>query len=141
MKDVMKEVGEIDDDAFKPMEAMIQSMTPWERAHPDSIDGSRRKRIAIGSGRNPAELNAMLKEFQATRKMMSGMMKMMGGGGLLGKMKGMANMPKNAEEAAAMLRQQQHGAMNQKAGQLSGAEAQKLKPKHRRKKKDKKKKR
>jgi signal recognition particle subunit SRP54 len=140
MKDVMKQVGEIDDDAFKPMEALIQSMTPWERAHPDLIDGARRKRIAKGAGRDAAELNGMLKEFQQTRKMMSEMMKMMGGGGIFGKMKGLANMPKNAEEAAKMMREQQRGAIGQKVGHSADPGSEKLKPKHRRKKKDKKKK-
>lgn len=53
------------------MEAMIHSMTPWERDNPEKIDASRRKRIALGASRKVDELTAMLQEFQQTRKMMS----------------------------------------------------------------------
>lgn len=61
---------DIDDDAFKGIEAIIQSMTPDERVNPPLIDGSRRKRIAAGSGTSVQEVNQLLKQFNETRKMM-----------------------------------------------------------------------
>jgi signal recognition particle subunit SRP54 len=68
---------DIDDDAFKGIEAIIGSMTPYERANPDAMNGSRRKRIATGSGRGIEEVNKLLKQFEETRKMMK---KVSGGG-------------------------------------------------------------
>lgn len=68
---------DIDDDAFKHVEAMIHSMTPDERANPSKLNASRKKRIAKGSGRSLQELNQLLKQFNQ----MSKMMKMMQGGG------------------------------------------------------------
>lgn len=70
MKKAMKDV-EIEDDAFKPIEAMIQSMTPEERANPSLMSGSRKKRIALGSGTTIQEVNKLVKQFEQTRKMMS----------------------------------------------------------------------
>ena len=67
---------DIDDDAFKHIEAIIGSMTPKERSQPDLINMSRKKRIAKGSGRDLAEVNQMIKQFHQ----MSKMMKMMQGG-------------------------------------------------------------
>ena len=61
---------EISDDAFIPIEAMIGSMTPYERQHPSCLNGSRKQRIANGSGRTIQELNRFLKQFDDTRKMM-----------------------------------------------------------------------
>ena len=61
---------EIDDDAFKHIEAIIFSMTPDERENPALINGSRRKRIADGSGTDIQEVNRLLKQFNETRKMM-----------------------------------------------------------------------
>ena len=61
---------DIDDNAFKSIEAIIHSMTPYEREHPDVMNGSRRKRIADGSGTNIQEVNRLLKQFEQTRKMM-----------------------------------------------------------------------
>ena len=61
---------EISDDAFKPIEAMIGSMTPYERRNPACLNGSRKQRIAEGSGRSIQELNRFLKQFEDTRKMM-----------------------------------------------------------------------
>ncbi len=79
MKDVMgmipgvgkaiKDV-DIDDDAFKPVEAIIRSMTPYERENPDSIVTSRRNRIAKGSGTNITEVNKLIKQFEDMRKVM-----------------------------------------------------------------------
>ena len=67
---------DISDDAFKGIEAMINSMTPVERANPDLIDGSRRKRIARGSGKDITEVNAFMKQFDQMREMMKSMNKM-----------------------------------------------------------------
>lgn len=61
---------DIDDDAFKGIEAIIQSMTPGERANPQMLNGSRRARIAKGSGTNVQEVNKLIKQFDETRKMM-----------------------------------------------------------------------
>ena len=69
---------DIDDDSFKPIEAIIRSMTPAEREHPDLIDGNRRKRLAAGSGRTIVEVNNLMKQFADMRKMMKQMNKMGG---------------------------------------------------------------
>lgn len=61
---------DLDDNAFKSVEVIIQSMTPQERAHPDIINGSRRRRIANGSGSDIQDVNRLLKQFEETRKMM-----------------------------------------------------------------------
>ncbi|MDD6892044.1 MAG: signal recognition particle protein [Bacteroidales bacterium] len=61
---------DIDDNAFKSIEAIIYSMTPQERKHPEILNGSRRNRIAKGSGTNIQEVNRLLKQFEQTRKMM-----------------------------------------------------------------------
>ncbi|SCD19847.1 Signal recognition particle protein [Proteiniphilum saccharofermentans] len=61
---------DIDDDAFKGIEAIIRSMTPQERTNPEILNGSRRARIAKGSGTNVQEVNKLLKQFDETRKMM-----------------------------------------------------------------------
>ena len=61
---------DIDDDAFKGIEAIIQSMTPGERSNPEILNGSRRARIAKGSGTNVQEVNKLIKQFDETRKMM-----------------------------------------------------------------------
>ncbi len=67
---------DLDDDAFKGVEAIIRSMTPEERGNPMILNGSRRKRIADGSGNSMQEVNQLIKQFNDTRKMM----KMMSGG-------------------------------------------------------------
>ena len=61
---------EIDDDAFKSIEAIIYSMTPAERENPSLLNGSRRKRIALGSGTSIVEVNRLVKQFEETAKMM-----------------------------------------------------------------------
>jgi signal recognition particle subunit SRP54 len=113
---------EIDDDAFKPMEAMIRSMTPAERDNVDLIDAARRKRIARGSGTDVADVNGLLEQFRQTRKMMSQVLRM------------------GPRQAAAMAR----GGGSTAGSAGSGPNgALKVKPKHRRKrstKKDKKRK-
>ena len=80
---------DIDDDAFKSIEAIIQSMTPKERTNPEILNTSRRQRIAKGSGTNIQDVNRLIKQFDQTRKMM----KMVTGAGMKGMMKGMPGMP------------------------------------------------
>jgi signal recognition particle subunit SRP54 len=79
---------DINEDAFKSIEAIIHSMTPFERENPDSINGNRKQRIAKGSGTNIQEVNKLMKQFEDTRKMM----KMMSNKDQMAKM--MRNMPK-----------------------------------------------
>ncbi len=67
---------DISDDAFKGVEAIIHSMTPFERASPDSINQSRRTRIAKGCGKDIGEVNALMKQFDQMRQMMKMMNKM-----------------------------------------------------------------
>ena len=64
---------EIDNDSFKQTEAIILSMTPYEKENPTMINGSRRKRIAAGSGTSIADVNRLLKQFESTRKVMKNM--------------------------------------------------------------------
>ena len=64
---------DIDNDSFKQTEAIILSMTPYEKENPTMINGSRRKRIAAGSGTTLAEVNRLLKQFESTRKVMKDM--------------------------------------------------------------------
>lgn len=75
MGKALKDV-DIDDNAFKGIEAIIHAMTPAERETPEILNGSRRKRIAIGSGTDITEVNKLIKQFEDTRKLM----KMMSGG-------------------------------------------------------------
>lgn len=82
---------EIDEGAFKPIEAIIRSMTPAERENPDMISGSRRQRIAKGSGTDITQVNNLMKQFNDMRKMMRSMNKMSGKRGGLGNL---ANMMK-----------------------------------------------
>ncbi len=79
---------DIDDNAFKSIEAIIHSMTPTERDNPAILNGNRRKRIAAGSGTNIQEVNRLIKQFDETRRMM----KMVAGGKNLGRMA--QNMPR-----------------------------------------------
>jgi signal recognition particle subunit SRP54 len=78
---------DLDDDAFKGIEAIIHSMTPVERENPALLNGTRKKRIASGSGTSVQDINRLLKQFDDTRKMM----KMMQGGKNIGRM--MSGMP------------------------------------------------
>jgi len=83
---------DIDNDAFKGIESIIHSMTPYERSNPHILNGSRKKRIAAGSGTNVQEINQLIKQFSQMGKMM----KMMQGGGasrMMQMMKG-NNLPK-----------------------------------------------
>ena len=86
-KNKFKDV-DIDDDAFKGIEAIIQSMTPKERSNPEILNTSRRMRIAKGSGTNIQEVNRLIKQFDQTRKMM----KMVTTGGMRNMMGAMKNM-------------------------------------------------
>ena len=74
---------DINEDSFKGIEAMINSMTPAERADPDLIDNSRKKRIAKGSGKDLQEVNNFMKQFEHMRGMMKNMNKMGGLGRML----------------------------------------------------------
>lgn len=85
----MKDI-DIKDDAFKGIEAMISSMTAFERANPDSLTPSRKARIAKGSGKEMAEVNAFMKQFDQMKQMMK-MMNNMPMGGRFPGMKGMRN--------------------------------------------------
>lgn len=78
----MKDI-DIDDDAFKSIEAIIYSMTPVERSNPEMINGSRKQRIAAGSGTSIQEVNKLIKQFDQTRKMMKMMTQMKGAGKLM----------------------------------------------------------
>ena len=69
MNKLTKDV-EIGDDAFTPIESIIGSMTPYERRNPSCLNGSRKQRIAAGSGRTIQEVNRLVKQFEDTRKMM-----------------------------------------------------------------------
>ena len=75
---------DINDDSFKGIEAMINSMTPAERADPDLIDGNRKKRIAKGSGKDIQDVNNFMKQFEQMRGMMKNMNKMGGLGRMMG---------------------------------------------------------
>ncbi len=79
---------DISDESFKSVEAVIQSMTPQERANPELMNGSRRRRIAEGSGTSIAEVNKLMKQFDEMRKMMRSFNKAKGGRGAR-----MPNMP------------------------------------------------
>ncbi|MEX0771906.1 MAG: signal recognition particle protein [Balneolales bacterium] len=73
-KGAMKDV-EIDDDTLKPVESIINSMTVEERRNPGLLNGSRRKRIAMGAGKSVKDVNALLKQFNQMKKMMKSMQK------------------------------------------------------------------
>ena len=90
MGKALKDV-DMDNDSFKGIEAIILSMTPYEREHPEIINGSRRKRIADGSGTSLPEVNKLLKQFEGTRKMMKSVM---GAGAMGNMMRGMHGMKK-----------------------------------------------
>jgi len=71
---------DVDDDAFRHIEALIQSMTPDERSNPDKINGSRRRRIAAGAGMEVQDVNGLLKQFREMKKLMKTMSKLQGKG-------------------------------------------------------------
>ena len=79
---------DMDNSSFKNVEAIIQSMTPFEKEHPEVINGSRRNRIASGSGTSIAEVNRLIKQFEQTKKVM----KNVAGGGLRNRMAQMRNL-------------------------------------------------
>lgn len=76
---------DINDDTFKGIEAMIKSMTPQERTNPDTINPSRKQRIAKGSGKDMSEVNAFMKQFEQMKQMMKMMNNMPMGGRLMGR--------------------------------------------------------
>ncbi len=81
----MKDVDIDNDKAFKGTEAIIKSMTPYEREHPEVLNGSRRRRIAAGSGTTIADVNRLIKQFEGSQKMM----KMAIDGSLQNRLKGL----------------------------------------------------
>lgn len=84
------ENADLSDDAFKPIEAIIYSMTPEERQNPSILNGSRRRRIAQGSGTTVREINDLIKQFEQMKKMMKTMSKM----GKMGRaMQGLKSLP------------------------------------------------
>ncbi len=84
------ENNEVDEDAFKPIEAIIYSMTPEERRNPEILNGTRRRRIAAGSGTSVREINDLIKQFDQMKKMMKTMSKM----GKMGRaLQGLKNLP------------------------------------------------
>ena len=85
MDKAIKDVDIDNDTAFKSTEAIILSMTPYEKHHPEAINGSRRKRIADGSGTSLQDVNKLLKQFEGTRKMM----KMAASGDLAQRLRGL----------------------------------------------------
>ena len=92
MGKAMKNV-DIDDTAFKGIEAIIQSMTPKERAQPDLLNTSRKNRIAIGSGTNIQEVNKLIKQFSETKKVMHMMSNKKNMANMMPQMKGVKGMP------------------------------------------------
>jgi len=90
MSKAMKDIN-IEDDAFKSIEAIINSMTPQERGDPGILNGTRRKRIALGSGNDIQEVNKLIKQFEDTRKMMR-MMTKSGGKNMMRMMGNMSKM-------------------------------------------------
>lgn len=85
MDRAIKDVDIDNDKAFKGTEAIIKSMTPYEREHPECLNGSRRKRIAAGSGTSVADVNKLIKQFEGSQKMM----KMAMNGSLANRLKGL----------------------------------------------------
>jgi signal recognition particle subunit SRP54 len=79
------DASQVDEGGMKRVEAIINSMTPHERRRPDVLNGSRKKRISIGSGTSVAEINRLLKQYKTMQKMMKGVQgkwlrRAMGGG-------------------------------------------------------------
>ncbi len=84
------EDADLDEDTFKPIEAIINSMTPEERRDPSLLNGSRRRRIAKGSGTTVREINQLIKQFEQMKKMMKTMQK---SGKISQAMQGFKNLP------------------------------------------------
>jgi signal recognition particle subunit SRP54 len=89
---------DLDESEFGRVEAMILSMTPKEREHPEILTGNRRKRIAKGSGVELQDINALIKQFEEAKKMMQ---RMMGASGMMGKINPFSNKKKKESAAAA----------------------------------------
>mgnify|MGYP003575297695 CR=1 FL=1 len=104
MGGALRQIGDLSpaENEMKKMKVIINSMTKHERENVDMIDGSRRKRIATGSGRSVTEVNQFIERFGQMRQMMVGMMSMMKGGGLpnlpgMGPVKGFRQAPQNQQ--------------------------------------------
>ena len=105
MQQMRAQLDSLDDKEFDRVEAMVRSMTPFERMHPKQINGSRRARIAKGSGVSPSEVNQLLERFGQAQKMMRQMRK---GGGMPG-MPGMPGMGGGAAKGRAKAPQRKKG--------------------------------
>ena len=105
MQQMRAQLDSLDDKEFDRVEAMVRSMTPFERMHPKQINGSRRARIAKGSGVSPSEVNQLLERFGQAQKMMRQMRK---GGGMPG-MPGMPGMGGGAAKGKAKGPQRKKG--------------------------------
>jgi signal recognition particle subunit SRP54 len=116
---------EVDDREVFKIEAMIQSMTPEERTFPEVIDGSRRLRIARGSGHHVHDVNNLLKQFQQMQKMIGDFKKM----GFFGRLKAMKNMP-NIGEITGVTKQPRKPGETSKEKRLKLREERKRKQKH-----------
>ncbi len=124
----MKDV-DVDERDFSKIEAMIQSMTPRERNFPEVIDGSRRLRVAKGSGRSVRDVNELLKQFQQMQKMVRDFKKK----GFFGKLKALKGMP-DIGEVTGITRQAKPGETS-KAKRLKLRQERKRKQKHMKKRK------
>src|SRR6204780_4503158 len=100
-KEMRQAAGQIDDGEISRVEAIVCSMTPAERDDVNLLDGSRRSRIARGSGSTVAEVNTLLKQFKEMQKMMKGM-----ASGNMPNLPGMPNMAGMSGRAARKLAQQ-----------------------------------
>jgi len=109
------QIGAIDEKEVDRIEAIIYSMTPAERSNPDILNGSRRSRIAKGSGTSVAEVNSLVSRFAETRKMMQQLGSSMGGLGL----PGMA--PKKGRQVAASRKKNRKGVSGNPARRTQGA--------------------
>ena len=96
MQGMRDQLDALDEREFDRVEAMVRSMTPYERTHPKQIDGSRRARIARGSGVTVSEVNQLLERFREAQKMMKSLARGGGGG-----MPGMPGIPGTARRAVA----------------------------------------
>jgi signal recognition particle subunit SRP54 len=102
MKEARQAGQSVDEKQFKRIEAIIQSMTPEERRRPEILGGSRKRRIANGSGTSPAEINQLLNQFRQMQTLMRQLTKGGGMGGLGGMMRGLPAMPNGGPVVPAM---------------------------------------
>ncbi|MEO8828493.1 signal recognition particle protein [Lapillicoccus sp.] len=107
MSGMREQLDALDEREFDRVEAMVRSMTPFERSHPKLIDGSRRARVARGSGVSVSEVNQLLERFREAQKMMKSLAR--GGGGGLPGMPGIPGARKGGKAAAPVRRKSKSG--------------------------------